>query len=382
MSDRELTLPSSDTHAARRHLGAALVRLVHDLQRAPLPSEPIAAADARAVLALVGPLSRAQPGVVWAALRRPSVYTHLRLAADRHPDPAVLLTGLTTFAAELAASGALGEPLVIQRPPPRLLLRSRLEEVRPSPEAPLRLERSGALLQRGSPCPRRAGFLPISHGLALALADDNPLASVEAHPDKSGSGLDLGEAPAERWLASLEASLAMVERALPVLREELELVLSTIVPVGTHDQRHLSASYREALGTIYLSLHPQVLTMAEAVVHEAQHNKLHAVLMEDPLLQNGPDERYPSPVRPDPRPLLGVLLAVHAFVPVALLHRSLQRLGDPAVSAPPARARLAAIVTGNAEGLALLERYGRPTPLGAALLRGLRELHEECASSG
>ena len=48
MSDRELTLPSSDTHAARRHLGAALVRLVHDLQRAPLPSEPIAAADARA----------------------------------------------------------------------------------------------------------------------------------------------------------------------------------------------------------------------------------------------------------------------------------------------------------------------------------------------
>jgi HEXXH motif-containing protein len=77
-----------------------------------------------------------------------------------------------------------------------------------------------------------------------------------------------------------------------------------------------------------------------------------------------------------------VLLAVHAFVPVALLHRSLQRLGDPAVSAPPARARLAAIVTGNAEGLALLERYGRPTPLGAALLRGLRELHEECASSG
>lgn len=202
MSDRELTLPSSDTHAARRHLGAALVRLVPDLQRAPLPSEPIAAADARAVLALVGPLSRAQPGVVWAALRRPSVYTHLRLAADRHPDPAVLLTGLTTFAAELAASGALGEPLVIQRPPPRLLLRSRLEEVRPSPEAPPRLERSGALLQRGSPCPRRAGFLPISHGLALALADDNPLASVEAHPDKSGSGLDLGEAPAERWLAS------------------------------------------------------------------------------------------------------------------------------------------------------------------------------------
>jgi HEXXH motif-containing protein len=148
------------------------------------------------------------------------------------------------------------------------------------------------------------------------------------------------------------------------------------VPVGTHAEKHLSASYREALGVVYVSLHPDPLTMTEAVVHEAQHNKLNAVLSVDPLLENHPAERYRSPVRPDPRPLLGVLLAVHAFVPVALLYRALRHAGDPLVSSARADARLDAILRGNAEGLEMLERHARPTPAGAELLKELRHWHD------
>ena len=40
------------------------------------------------------------------------------------------------------------------------------------------------------------------------------------------------------------------------------------VPVGWDEQRHLSASYQEAIGTVYLSLHPNPLTLAEALIHE------------------------------------------------------------------------------------------------------------------
>jgi HEXXH motif-containing protein len=375
----ELTVPGSDTRSARRHLGAALAKLVRDLQRVTLPLDPLLAADARAVLGLLGPLSRRQPGLVWSALRRPSVYCHLRLAADGAPDATLLHTGLVTLAAELAASGALEEAVVLRRAPSRIVLRSLLEEITPRPGVALRLAPDGTPTQDGQPCARRRAFIPLSPSTALALADDNPLASLEAHPDKTGSQLDLGDAPTERWVAALKDASARIAAGLPVLAEELELVVSVIVPVGTHDERHLSASYREALGLVYVTLHPDPLTMTEAVVHEAQHNKLNAVLSVDPLLENLPEERYRSPVRPDPRPLLGVLLAVHAFVPVALLYRALRRAGDPLVLGARAEARLEAILRGNEEGLELLERHARPTSAGAELLRELRHWHDASA---
>ena len=370
----ELTLPESDTRAAQRHLGAALARLVRDLQRVTLPSDPVAAADARTVLALLGPLSRSQPGLVWSALRRPSVYSHLRLAADGAAD--LLHVGLVTLAAELASCSALEHLVELRRAPRRILLRSRMEQLTLDPAAPVRIHPDGSVSQRGVLCPRSPAFIPVRGPVALALADDNPLAALEAHPDKSGSQLDLGVAPADHWVAALEDAFALVARGLPTLAEELEVVLSVVVPVGTHQERHLSASYREALGMIYLTLHPDPLTMMEAVVHEAQHNKLNAVLTVDRLLENAPEERYPSPVRPDPRPLLGVLLAVHAFVPVALLYQALGRTGDARVVNSRARARLGSIVAGNVEGLEMLERHARPTTLGAELLRELRQRHD------
>ncbi len=375
----ELTLPKVDTRSVRRHLGAALARLVRDLQRLPLRGEPTFVEDARAVLATLGPLTRGRPGLVWSALRRPSVYVHLRLAADRVPGFSDhLAVGLATLAAELGASAALEQPLVLRRPPPRLLLRSRGLAVSLSPE-PLTITTSGELLQGGRACPHRRAFEPLSGSIALALEDDNPLASFEAHPDKTGSQLDLGEATVQAWTASLRDTLARLEQYLPLHRQELEVVLSELVPVGTHAEKHLSASYREALGVVYLTLHPDPLTMTEAVVHEAQHNKLNAVLTVDPLLENDPGERYPSPVRPDPRPLLGVLLAVHAFVPVALLYAAMNEAHDPVVEGTRVTDRIAQILRINGDGLALLERHARPTASGRELLSELRELHDEAA---
>src|SRR5690606_5269945 len=110
---------------------------------------------------------------------------------------------------------------------------------------------------------------------------------------------------------------------LPELRVEIGANLQRVVPVGCDDKRHFSASYREAPGLVYLSLHPSPLTMAEAIVHETQHAKLNALGWLDPVLHNGHDTWTSSPVRPDLRPLMGVLMAVHAFIPVAALHGAL-----------------------------------------------------------
>src|SRR5207253_1395186 len=73
------------------------------------------------------------------------------------------------------------------------------------------------------------------------------------------------------------------------------------------------------------------LAMAEAIVHGTQHGKLNALTWLDPVLENGHTEWSPSPVRPDLRPLMGVLLAAHAFVPVAALHARLAEQGHPAM---------------------------------------------------
>jgi HEXXH motif-containing protein len=146
-------------------------------------------------------------------------------------------------------------------------------------------------------------------------------------------------------------------------------LIHQLIPVGTDEERHLSASYAEAVGTIYLSLHPSPMTMVEALVHEHQHNKLNAALELGPLLENAPWPRFTSPVRPDERPLHGVLLAVHAFLPVEALYRRRIEAGDEHL-----RRRYREIVRGNREGAAVLLEHAVPTAWGAGLLDEIRRL--------
>src|SRR5258708_27261484 len=93
--------------------------------------------------------------------------------------------------------------------------------------------------------------------------------------------------------------------------------------------KHLSASYQEILGTIYLTLHPSQMTLTEALIHEFSHNKINALFEVDDVLENAWSPLYTSPVRPDPRPLHGVLLAVHAFLPVARLYEKMTEADHP-----------------------------------------------------
>jgi HEXXH motif-containing protein len=212
--------------------------------------------------------------------------------------------------------------------------------------------------------------------LVLALADNNPLSNLETHPEKTTPNkADLGGRNEDEWRASIEGALGLVDRHLPGLGHDIDLLVQQIVPTGYEPQRHLSCSYQEDIGTIYVSLHPSIMTMAEALIHEASHNKLNALFELDPVIENGDDERYASPVRPDPRPLRGILLAVHAFVPVACLYERLLRAGatEQAASNAPLRrelleARLAVIARANRAGTDVLRTHARPTRMGRGLL--------------
>lgn len=213
--------------------------------------------------------------------------------------------------------------------------------------------------------------LPLLH---LCLQDTNPLAAVEAHPDKQGNRFDLGGHTVEQWKAALAAAVDLLQLALPEWLADAAPVLARIVPVGFAADRHNSASYREAPGLLYLSLHPDPLTMAEAVVHEAQHGKLNLLSWLDPVLHDGHATRVPSPVRPDLRPLMGVLLAAHAFVPVQALHDRLAAADHPLSRTPRFAARRTEVRAANREALATLREHGRPSEIGARLLAGLDAL--------
>ncbi len=219
-------------------------------------------------------------------------------------------------------------------------------------------------------------------GPALCTLDSNPLSMLEEHPEKGGNAIDLGGKTRDEWRAALVEAFALIEATLPALHAEIVGSLQRIVPVGYEPEKHLSASYMEAPGLIYMTLHPSALTLAEAIIHETQHGKLNTLRWFDPVLENGDTTWSKSPVRPDLRPLRGVLLAVHAFVPVAGLHLRLLEQGHAIAQSPPFERRRREVLSANEDGLKTLRELGTPTEVGKRVMAGLEALHAATRSAG
>lgn len=339
------------------------------------------------VLAAVRSAARRQPGAVLAWMRDPTLATHvrcLRKLRRGQGDPSCYDPWMAELCAGLAlrlfASGLLDRGLRLTRLPRRIVSLGLRRVVELPPQATaLELQPDSACIRMGddslgstavpldlSACP--SPYHRVDGDLFLAEVDNNPLSDFEAHPEKEGNRLDLGGHSPEAWAEALREALGKIERYLPEIREEIDLVVRLFVPVGYHPTRHLSASYQEALGLVYLTLHPRVMTLAEAIIHEFSHNKLNALLEQDPLLHNAFHPLFSSPVRPDPRPLHGILLAVHAFQPVARLYERMIEAGAEEATHPDFLARYKEIRRGNHEGATVLLEHARPTATGRILL--------------
>ncbi len=385
---RDLTIPQEGSSSAREVLSRALGTLLDDFRgldaglAAPGPSR-------QAFVALRGAVARAlrqDPGSVFSALRRPTVGVLIRCLRVRSVGDVAataMVDALTcTFGLELARAGALEAPLGCFAPAHVPCLSGRFVIDVPKDATELVLtnhevtiatdagQRTFSLEEEGPPF--SFPYHVIDGEIVLALFDNNPLALEEAHPDKDGNALSLGEKSAGDWLASLSGALALIAEQLPEIRRELGLYVQQIVPVGYDAHRHLSASYQEAIGTVYLSLHPQRMTMAEALIHEMSHNKLNALLEREPLLDNAFSPLFSSPVRPDPRPLHGVLLAIHAFLPVARLYEKMIEAGHPLSEDPSFSRRYTDVVAKNRDAAQTLLEHGRFTEAGQPLAQEIR----------
>lgn len=348
--------------------------------------------DTRKVLAAMGASHKA---VLMEAVGHPDVLTPLLVAELGLEDyePAALIgraiTPLMAGVAQLAPKGTVPEALVHDLPlaelsdawghrrftfdpPARGLLLDPLGlELNLADETKVRLPRGAAMPASVQGMAVDRPFHPLHEDLPrleLSLYDSNPLSMYEAHPDKEGNAISLGDKPLEGWVAAFREALDMIRVTLPGWYAELKTSMRRLVPVGYLPERHLSASYREAPGVAYLTLCDDPMTIAEAIIHETQHTKVNLLSWVDPIVHNAHTCWTQSPVRPDLRPLWGVLLAVHAFVPVSMMHKRLADMGHPCTEGPRFPRRRHEVLVGNRRGMDAVLGNADPSAPGRRLI--------------
>jgi len=209
---------------------------------------------------------------------------------------------------------------------------------------------------------------PVVDGIVLSLVDNNPMALMETHPDKDGNGVDLGAKSVEEWAGVLREAFRLIDSAFPEIYAEMKLGLQQIIPVGYDEKKHLSASYQEFVGTIYLTLHPDILTMVEALIHEFSHTKMNMLWSLDYVLHNAFSPLFASPFRPDPRPLHGILLGLHAFLPIEYFYERMTACNHAICNDPGWEKRRSRLRDLNRDAARTVALHGEPTVLGQRVL--------------
>lgn len=200
---------------------------------------------------------------------------------------------------------------------------------------------------------------------------------LSAHPvpDRFGRMTVIEPLP-ERDLADyaveVQEALALIEAADPQMRAEIdEYVRHVCLSRGSGITGATSLQF---FGAVFLrEPYPEyhrVMYFFEHLVHEASHLNLNVVQTLDPLVLNPPDELHLSPLRRDPRPIMGIFHA--QFVLSRLVH--LYRRVQPLVSDPIFASHAEMIEDKFRRGLATLNSAGSFTETGRKLLNSMTAL--------
>jgi len=383
----DLTVPSQGSQTVRTLFSRYLGRQYRDFLKLRLAGATHEALALGALQRHCRGLATTSPGPLFSALQHTTVGGLIRYLADgaiASPE-GLRWTGhlVASLYAELALGGAAPPPILVPAPLSRLIVGGVGVCIQfPDRTSTLRLHPDGLTLagptgvttltwddvRRGDSPLIVPAVVPLKGRCTFALVDDSPVAQFETHPDKSGNGLDLGGRTSAEWVASLQEALDLVRLGVPAIADEIELLIEQVIPVGYDRERHLSASYAEYVGTIYLSLHPDSLTLAEALIHEHSHNKINMLWTLAPVLHNAFTPLYTSPFRPDPRPLHGVLLGVHAFLPIEGMYEELLARDHPAIRGSGFEERRRRVRERNAQACEMLDSHAQPTDTGRGVL--------------
>ncbi|MEV6827159.1 HEXXH motif domain-containing protein [Amycolatopsis sp. NPDC051102] len=130
------------------------------------------------------------------------------------------------------------------------------------------------------------------------------------------------------WTQLLGDAWRLIVRCLPDTADAFPAGFSSLVPRPMQPFGTTSASSGEAFGSAVISRPADPASLAAALVHEFQHNRLSGLLHLRHLHGDDPAERFYTAWRDDPRPIAGVFHGVYAFYGVAAFWRALARLED------------------------------------------------------
>jgi HEXXH motif-containing protein len=121
--------------------------------------------------------------------------------------------------------------------------------------------------------------------------------------------------------------IAFLENMWPAAASAAKRHLKGLMVLGLRDHSR-SHSPRLFQGMVLVSAE-NPLGLADLLVHELSHIRLNLLLEFDPLFRDRePERRHASPWRPDPRPLLGLVLGAHAFLNICHYYRRASQLAE------------------------------------------------------
>ena len=222
------------------------------------------------------------------------------------------------------------------------------------------------------PAPRIAPLTPDALGSSYPLYRD----MMNADHTLEVGFASPSEATFTAFKQRLESGLRLLRAATPQLCGEFESIVHDIVIVAGDESKKFQfdgGSHFQLWGALFLNggSHHDDVAIVEVLAHESAHSLLFGLCTEEFLVENDDDELYPSPLRPDPRPMDGIY---HATFVCARMHWALDHLlGGGALDAAGRERALEANalnITNFNAGLAVVEEHGRLTPLGRRLMQG------------
>lgn len=180
----------------------------------------------------------------------------------------------------------------------------------------------------------------------------------------------------ERTGELVAGAIGLLKTTAPEWAAEFHVLVHEIVLAaseGAGDFHGASSAY--LWGTLFLNAeyHTNRLQVLDTLVHESSHNLLFALSMNEPLVRNPDSERYPSPLRTDPRPIDGIF---HATFVLARMRAAMEEVivsgqldGEEMNQAQEMAERSRRHFI---DGLAQLEAHADLTTTGRRILLGLR----------
>ncbi len=197
------------------------------------------------------------------------------------------------------------------------------------------------------------------------FASGGQAAKLFARPDESSW---------RGFVSNVDAALALLEAVSSDWRDEIDSLLTRIyaaVPPEDALWRVSGSSSFMVWGAVVLNVqrNNNPMRVLTGIVHEATHQMLFGLSRRQPLTENPPGQRYPSPLRSDPRPMDGVYHATYVSGRLCAFHTLLGRHeGLDEMERAEINERLDRQKKHFADGYAVVRREGRLSPLGRELI--------------